>query len=148
MSSLSYEHRFSALPIASLPCSDGQEWEWDGVRFEVLHPLAAQYLAPTRKTNDMSCVMKVSNAFGDVLLTSDIEALSEQALLTRHAGRMRVAVDDESDGERVVIRTNLGEHRQVHQQGVATGGGIVNFDHRDSAGIPLGGDLGGIRTTR
>ncbi|MFA7281605.1 MAG: DNA internalization-related competence protein ComEC/Rec2, partial [Sterolibacterium sp.] len=89
MSSLSYEHGFSALPVRTLPCSAGQAWEWDGVRFEVLHPLADQYAAPARKTNDMSCVLMVSNAFGKVLLTSDIEALSEKALLERAAGRLR-----------------------------------------------------------
>ena len=31
----------------------------------------------------MSCVLKVSNAVGSVLMTSDIEALSERALLSR-----------------------------------------------------------------
>lgn len=62
------------------------------MRFEVLHPLAAQYAAPTKKTNDMSCVVKVSNAYGEVLLTSDIEALSEQALLARHKDRLRSEV--------------------------------------------------------
>jgi competence protein ComEC len=92
MSSLTYEHRFSALPVAALSCSAGQEGEWDGVRFEVLHPLAQQYAAPTRKTNDMSCVIKVSNAYSQVLLTSDIEALSEQALLARDAGRLHAEV--------------------------------------------------------
>ena len=92
MSSLAYEHRFSALPVEALSCSDGQTWEWDGVRFEVLHPLARQYAAPTRKTNDMSCVVKISNAHGTVLLTSDIEALSEQALLARHADQLRADV--------------------------------------------------------
>lgn len=92
MSSLAYEHPFSALPIAALSCSDGQAWEWDGVRFEVLHPLVAQYAAPTRKTNDMSCVVKVSNAHGAVLLPADIEASSEQALLIRHRDRLRADV--------------------------------------------------------
>ena len=85
MSSLGYEHPFSALPVAASPCAAGQHWEWDGVRFEVLHPLAEQYAAPSKKTNDMSCVIRVSNAFGSVLLSSDIEAVSEQALLTRAA---------------------------------------------------------------
>ena len=58
----------------------------------MLHPLVAQYATPTRKTNDMSCVLKVSNVYGDVLLTSDIEAVSEHALLDRHAGQLRTAV--------------------------------------------------------
>jgi len=86
MSSLEYEHPLSAVPVAAFPCSDGEVWEWDGVRFEVLHPLAAQHAAPTKKTNDMSCVLKVSAGRNSVLLTSDIEALSERALLARHGG--------------------------------------------------------------
>jgi hypothetical protein len=31
----------------------------------------------------MSCVLRIENAFGSVLLTSDIEARDEQALLAR-----------------------------------------------------------------
>ncbi|MBI5921716.1 MAG: DNA internalization-related competence protein ComEC/Rec2 [Betaproteobacteria bacterium] len=89
MSSLAYEHGLSAMPVRTLPCSAGQAWEWDGVRFEVLHPLREQYAAPSRKTNDMSCVLMVSNSHGKVLLTSDIEAISEKALLERAAGKLR-----------------------------------------------------------
>ncbi len=89
ISSLDFNHPFSAIPVEALPCSDGQSWEWDGVRFDVLHPLAAQYDAPAKKTNDMSCVVKVSTAQGSVLLSSDIEALSERALLSRYNGDRR-----------------------------------------------------------
>ena len=92
MSSLAYEHPFSALPVEAQSCAAGQHWDWDGVVFEVLHPPAGQYAAPTRKTNDMSCVVKVSNPHGKVLLTSDIEALSEQDLLTRAADKLRADV--------------------------------------------------------
>jgi len=76
-----------------LSCFDGQTWEWDGVRFEMLHPLWPAYDNPTRKSNDMSCVLKVSVARSgeraSVLLTADIEALSEQALLARHRDKLR-----------------------------------------------------------
>ena len=84
MSSLEFAHPLSAAPVAALPCQAGQSWEWDGVRFSMLHPDAAQYQAPTRKANDMSCVLKIANAFGSALLTSDIEAVSERALLARY----------------------------------------------------------------
>lgn len=89
MSSLKPEHPLSAFPVNALHCMDGQAWEWDGVRFAVLHPAADQYAAPTRKTNDMSCVLKIANAYGSALLTSDIEALSERALLARDASALR-----------------------------------------------------------
>ena len=84
MSSLGFEHPLSAAPVAARPCQAGQAWEWDGVQFALLHPDSAQYQSPTRKSNDMSCVLKIANAYGSALLTSDIEALSERALLARY----------------------------------------------------------------
>ncbi|MBE2260619.1 MAG: DNA internalization-related competence protein ComEC/Rec2 [Rhodobacteraceae bacterium] len=82
-----------ALPIgrtlSSLPelpgerCAAGQAWEWDGVRFSMLHPQADDYQRKVVRNNNMSCVLRVENAFGSVLLTSDIEARDEQALLAR-----------------------------------------------------------------
>ena len=39
-----------------------------------------------RKTNDMSCVLKVTASGHSVLLTSDIEAWSEERLLARSSG--------------------------------------------------------------
>lgn len=83
MSTLAFDHSLSAAPVKAIPCEEGQSWEWDGVHFAVLHPMSEQYLVPSRKSNDMSCVLKVSNAVGSVLMTSDIEALSERALLSR-----------------------------------------------------------------
>jgi competence protein ComEC len=83
----------AALPVArllsSLPelpgerCRAGQSWEWDGVRFVMLHPLAADYLDPGRKSNRMSCVLRVGNGLDAVLLTADLEAADESALLAR-----------------------------------------------------------------
>ena len=89
-----------ALPIArtlsSLPelagerCVAGQTWVWDGVRFTILHPLAADYDRGRARSNNMSCVLRVENASGSsVLLTSDIEARDEQALLARESARLR-----------------------------------------------------------
>ncbi|MCX7174111.1 MAG: DNA internalization-related competence protein ComEC/Rec2 [Proteobacteria bacterium] len=86
MSSLAFEHLLSAAPVEARPCQADQAWEWDGVSFEMLHPPSTQYEIPTRKTNDMSCVLKVSNGHGAALLTSDIEALSEQVLLAHYGG--------------------------------------------------------------
>ena len=67
-------------PPAHTRCEAGQGWTWDGVRFEVLHPLAADY-ERSLKTNAMSCVLRVSTAQASVLLTGDIEREQEQALL-------------------------------------------------------------------
>ena len=87
-SSLPAGHALTAAPLAQRPCVDGDAWEWDGVRFEVLHPPAEQFASPTRKTNDMSCVIRVSAAGASMLLTADIEALSETALRVRHRAQL------------------------------------------------------------
>jgi competence protein ComEC len=97
-SSLPFENILSAQPVRQAPCLDGQSWEWDGVRFDVLHPTEGEYRS-SRKTNALSCVLKVSTAHGRVLLTSDIEAPVEAALLTRHGGdnRAELGADLQAD---------------------------------------------------
>ena len=67
-----------------VPCAAGQGWDWDGVRFTVLHPAEASDAAP-RKTNDIACVLQVEAGGRTLLLTSDIEAVSEAALIARDA---------------------------------------------------------------
>lgn len=84
-SSLPFENLLSAQPVRQEPCLDGQSWEWDGVRFDILHPTDTEYRS-ARKTNTLSCVLKISTAHGQVLLTSDIEAPVEVDLLARHSG--------------------------------------------------------------
>ena len=61
-------------------CRAGQQWSWDGVRFEILNPDAAM---ARHGGNDASCVLRVSNARGALLLTGDIEARAERHLLAR-----------------------------------------------------------------
>jgi competence protein ComEC len=60
-------------------CIAGEHWEWDGVRFEILHPPAGHDLTG----NDASCVIRVANAAGATLLTGDIESRVEEALVRR-----------------------------------------------------------------
>jgi competence protein ComEC len=71
-------------PLAQRPehvrCQAGQRWAWDGVQFEVLHPLA-QSTAP--KPNALSCVLRVQGAGASALLAGDIEAAQEHELLAR-----------------------------------------------------------------
>ncbi len=90
-SSLPADHPFREAP-GHRPCADGQTWEWDGVRFEMLHPAPPDYDKARRRSNDMSCVLKVTTAQGGVLLTGDIEAASEAALVMRHGERLRADV--------------------------------------------------------
>ena len=90
-SSMPEDHPFRQAP-GHRPCFDGQAWTWDSVRFEMLHPAPADYAAAKRKSNDMSCVLKVTSAQGSVLLTGDIETVSEQALSKRHGALLRADV--------------------------------------------------------
>lgn len=73
-------------------CAAGQRWEWDGVRFELLHPLPGDY-GRSLKPNAMSCVLKVTAAHGaSVLLTGDAEAPQELAMIARDAAALRATV--------------------------------------------------------
>ena len=75
-----------------LPCAAGQGWDWDGVRFELLHPTADSYAIDGLKSNDRSCVLRIATPQGAVLLTGDIEARSERELLTRAPAALRAEV--------------------------------------------------------
>ena len=66
-------------------CEAGQQWVWDGVHFEFLHPQAEDY-GKSRKSNALSCVLRISAApvkgqVRTVLLTGDIERTEEKSLL-------------------------------------------------------------------
>jgi competence protein ComEC len=64
----------------AMRCAAGQRWQWDGVEFEVLHPLER---SRAHSKNDSSCVLRVTGRGGAALLTGDIEAAAEAELLTR-----------------------------------------------------------------
>jgi len=61
-------------------CVKGQHWRWDGVDFDILHPAAADY-GVQRKSNAMSCVLRISNGQRAALLVADIEQPQEAQLL-------------------------------------------------------------------
>ncbi|MDR0441624.1 MAG: DNA internalization-related competence protein ComEC/Rec2 [Candidatus Accumulibacter sp.] len=79
----------SSMPgVGAEPCVAGQSWEWDGIRFAVLHPLARDYADERKPPNNMSCVLRVWNADAAVLLTGDIEAPDERRLIARVGGQL------------------------------------------------------------
>jgi competence protein ComEC len=87
--SLEAAHPLRAAASVHEPCEAGQSWTWDGVRFEFLHPLAADLTHPA-KSNALSCVLRVVDAAGrSALLAGDIEALQEAALVARLGARLR-----------------------------------------------------------
>ena len=85
LSSLPFEHPLSAMPVRHMSCVDGQRWNWDGVAFQVLHPSPQAYLQAPRKTNNMSCVVRISSVRGSALITGDIEAVDETEMLSHAA---------------------------------------------------------------
>jgi competence protein ComEC len=83
LSSLEPEHPLHRRAALSERCLAGQSWQWDGVRFEVLHPLPGDELG-ARKPNAISCVLRVVDQQGtSALLPGDIEADQEAALVQR-----------------------------------------------------------------
>ncbi|MCB1649396.1 MAG: DNA internalization-related competence protein ComEC/Rec2 [Pseudomonadales bacterium] len=65
------------LPAGAQPCHEGQGWEWDGVRFDMLGPApGGAYLG-----NDSSCVLRIEAGGQVALLTGDIERPAEARLL-------------------------------------------------------------------
>ncbi|MES2186034.1 MAG: DNA internalization-related competence protein ComEC/Rec2 [Pseudomonadota bacterium] len=65
-------------------CVAGQHWEWDGVRFSILHPQPEAYAVRTA-SNALSCVLRIEAAGGAVLLAGDIEEPQEAALVAAGA---------------------------------------------------------------
>ena len=84
-SSLPSAHPLNAL-AAARRCAAGDSWEWDGVRFEFLHPAPGT----AYRRNDGSCVLRVAAAGGSMLLTGDVERAAETQLISSN---MRIRAD-------------------------------------------------------
>ncbi len=91
LSSLEAEHPLHLAAAGSQRCAAGQSWAWDGVQFEVLHPAATDDV-PHARSNALSCVLRIRNGSQTVLLTGDIEAPQELALLQRAAPALKADV--------------------------------------------------------
>jgi len=93
---LRHQASASGVAVPHMACQAGMQWQWDGVRFEVLHPGSDAYAhREQRKPNAMSCVLKVSasdQSAASALLTGDIEAEQEAQLVAQDAARLRSTV--------------------------------------------------------
>lgn len=69
----------TGLDAAQFRCRAGDYWNWDGVRFTILHPRNASLW----RGNNASCVLKVAAGKQQVLLTGDIETPVEKLLAHR-----------------------------------------------------------------
>ncbi len=66
-------------------CQAGQQWQWDGILFEILNPDKKS----TFKRNNASCVLKVSNGKYSALLTGDIEKEAEYYLVKNKKEKLK-----------------------------------------------------------
>lgn len=77
------DHPLRRHPVSHRACEAGLSWTWDGVIFRMLHPGS---MAPKASDNARSCVLQVEAPAQQpvrLLLTADIEADQERALLAR-----------------------------------------------------------------
>jgi competence protein ComEC len=80
----------SAQPLAIGPvraCRAGEHWEWDGVRFQWLHPDEGVW-----RGNDEACVLMITGAHGRALLPGDISRRAERSLVARYGPQLRADV--------------------------------------------------------
>ena len=92
LSSLPAGHPIAAASPRHAHCMAGQQWEWDGIRFEMLQPSAAGYEDPSLKPNARGCTLRVTSRTGSLLLPADIEAPQEAALVAAVPEKLRADV--------------------------------------------------------
>ena len=128
--SLEDSHPLRRAVSASQRCQAGQAWQWDGVRFEVLHPRPADY-RPAAAPNTLSCVLQVQAADGrSLLLTGDVEAAQEAALVARLGPALR------SDVLLVPHHGSLSSSSEAFLAAVAPGTAVVQAGYRNRFGHP------------
>ena len=71
--------RTDVLP-ESKACTTGQKWQVEGVGFEFLSPM----VNTPQGSNNLSCVLKISYAQTNILITGDIEKQVERHLLSNY----------------------------------------------------------------
>jgi competence protein ComEC len=64
---------------SSTPCRRGDGWNWDGVEFQVLHPVSKAH----GSDNNNSCALRITGVGGSALLLADPEADAEEELLSQ-----------------------------------------------------------------
>ncbi len=91
-SSLPVGHEALAAAPQARPCYAGQNWQWDGVRFEMLHPAWGSYRVAEFKDNYRGCVLKITSPHGSLLIPADIERDAENELVAHAADALSADV--------------------------------------------------------
>ena len=129
-SSLADGHALLRTELPHRRCAAGQRWDWDGVQFTVLHPLPGEPAASARP-NALSCVLHVQGSDGrSLLLSGDIEAAQEAALLAREPAALR---------SQVLIVPHHGSRTSSTEAfiaAVAPGTAVVQAGYRNRFGHP------------
>lgn len=73
--------------LGATTCRAGQNWNWDGVQFQMLHPPPTGF-----RSDNASCVLKVTSPAGRVLLPGDIERPAETALVKRYGAELAAEI--------------------------------------------------------
>lgn len=68
-------------------CEYDQAWSFSGVRFEILSP--AQGLPQATNDNDASCVLRVTNGVGSVLVPGDVTERMEKPMVARYGAQLQ-----------------------------------------------------------
>jgi competence protein ComEC len=129
-SSLPDGHALLAMGLPHRRCVAGQSWAWDGVRFDVLHPLPGDY-ALNLRPNALSCVVRVQGRGGrSLLLTGDIETAQETALVARQGQGLR--------SQMLVVphHGSKSSSTQAFIEAVAPGTALVQAGYRSRFGHP------------
>jgi competence protein ComEC len=73
-------------------CDTRDSWHWDGIDFDIVHPMKDDYADENRKTNDLGCVLKIIAPGGTVLMTADVEKKSELEMIERDLEALKADV--------------------------------------------------------
>ncbi len=72
-------------------CDKGQNWVYDNINFSILHPNKS-YKLTNKKTNNNSCVLKISNGKYSILITADIEKNAEKYLIKNASKKLKADI--------------------------------------------------------
>jgi competence protein ComEC len=75
-----------------LRCLAGQHWEWDEVRFDIVHPARESYDDAAVRHNDRNCVLRITAPRVRLLLPGDIERRSEVSLTDTYGDALKAEV--------------------------------------------------------
>ena len=108
------------------PCHRGQQWRWDGVDFEILHPVQGH----RERGNASSCVLRIATARGVILLTGDIGFAEEAQLLRSNRNALK------ADAALVAHHGSAGSSSAPWVDAVGARLALVSAGHRNRFGHP------------